>query len=352
MVRGCDRRGVLGGRAPVGLSSVAMHWLDRAAEFTTARLPTHKRAFHLGWGDGGVVDWYLENAGRVPPIADAEVRLRPARRSGRVVMRDIWFESPFDMLPEAIRRVQARWLSPIPEADRVVLLHAAWNDEDYRTRMRIAGDLLSRGIGAVIVQHPYYGERRRNGALGTPVPLVSDFCLMGRGGVLEGRVLARFLHRRGLRVGVAGYSMGGNIAGFVGALVDFPVAIAAVAAPYAAGPAFMHGLLRSAIPWEALGGEHPEVVERLSRVLHAGSILNHPPPPHTAAAVLLAGTKDGFVPTAATQAIHHHWPGSKMEWVNAGHASLLWRKRDLIAATIAEALDRLDRLGGSPPDEG
>jgi hypothetical protein len=103
----------------------------------------------------------------------------------------------------------------------------------------------------------------------------------------------------------------------------------------------MSGLLRNTIAWDALGGDNPEVVARISRVLHAGSLLDHVPPPHATHAVLLAGTKDGFVPTSSTQAIHRHWVGSTMHWVRAGHASLLFTKRDLIVGTVVESFDRL-----------
>lgn len=323
-----------------------MHWLDRAAELSSARMPPMKRPFNLGWGNLDTVQWYLDNARMVPPIAEVDVRVRPARRSGGVVVRDLEFESPFEMLPPSVRTVRARWLTTHPEPERVVVLHAAWNDEDYRTRGRIARDLLTRGIASVMPEHPLYGDRRRAKYLETPVPLVSDFCLMGRGGVLEGRSLAAHLHQAGYSVGVSGYSMGGNVAGFVGTLVDFPVAMSATAASYSAGPPFMSGLLRKTIAWEALGGEVPEVVDRISRVLHAGSLLDHTPPLHAVHAVLLAGTRDGFVPTAATQAIHHHWKGSRMHWVNAGHASLLLTKRDRIVSTIVESFDRLEAAGG------
>ncbi len=324
-----------------------MHWLDRAAQLSAARTPANKRPFNLGWGDPAVVQWYLENARAVPPIASVEVRTRPARRLGDVVVRDLEFRSPFELLPEAVSTVRARWFTTRNEPARVVILHASWNDEDYRSRARLARDLLGRGVATVIPQHPFYGDRRRSRHLETPIPLVSDFCLMGRGGVLEGRALAAHLHRAGYTVGVSGYSMGGNIAGFVGTLVDFPVAISAIATSYSAGPPFMSGLLRRTIAWEALGGETPQVVDRISSVLHAGSLLDHHPPPHASNAVLLAGTRDGFVPTSATQAIHRHWVGSKMQWVRAGHASLLFTKRDLMADVIVESFDRLEQWQGA-----
>ena len=319
-----------------------MHWLDRAAIIAAARLAPGKRPFNLGWGDESIVEYYLENAGKVPPISIVEPMIRPARRSGTVVIRDIEFDSPFSLLPAETRRIKTQWFTTHPEPERMVVLHAAWNDEDYRTRMRFARALLPLGIASILPHHPFYGDRRRTGAVDTPVPFVSDFCLMGRGAVLEGRSLVRWLVDSGYRVGVSGYSMGGNIAGFVGVLMDTPVAMALLAASYAAGPPFMDGVLRHTVAWDALGGETPEVIERLSQVVHAGSLLNHDPPPHAAAAVLLAGTRDGFIPTAAVLAIHRHWPGSEMDWVTGGHASLLLTKRDRMVATILRSFDRLD----------
>lgn len=321
-----------------------MHWLDRATTLTIARTPLGRRPFHLGWGDPDVVDWYVENASIAPPVADIELIRRPARRNGDLIMRDIEFESPFDLLPVESRVVRARWLTTDPEPERLVVLHPAWNDEDYSTRSRIARDLLDHGIASIMIQHPLYGDRRRGTAVDYPVPRVSDFCMMGRAAVVEGRSLVTELHGHGYRVGVAGYSMGGNIAGFVASLVNVPVAITAVAAAYAAGPVFLDGVLRHTIPWDALGGKDDAVVQRLSRVLTAGSILNHPPPPHMAAATILAASRDGYVPTSATLAIHRHWPGSQMNWRVAGHASLLVRHRPAIVDTIVTAFDRSEAL--------
>lgn len=310
-------------------------------------MPASKRPFNLGWGDQGMVDWYLENAGSVPPVVDIEPQVGPAREEGELLIRDLAFDSPFEMLPDAARVVRARWITTEPEPQRVVILHPAWNEEDYAARTKLARNLLGHGIASILIQHPLYGERRRDTALETPVPLVSDFCVMGRAAVLEGRALVAHLAKQGYRVGASGFSMGGNLAGFVAALSDHPVAVAPLAASYAAGPVFLDGVLRHTIAWDALGGRTTAVEERLTRVLTAGSILNHPPPPHLAAAVVVAGTRDGYVPSAASQAIHDHWVGSKMVWVNAGHASLVLRHRHRLAAAIAESFDRLEGVASS-----
>lgn len=290
----------------------------------------------------------MANADQARRIAPIDVSIRPARHSGAVVTRDLEFDSPEALLPEPVRRVRARWISPAPQSDRVVILHAAWNDEDYRFRSRLARGLLVHDIGTVMLQHPFYGDRRREPDIETPITYVSDFALMGTAAVLEGRALASWLRDRGHRVGLSGFSMGGNIAGFVTAITDFPVASAPIAAAYSPGPVFTDAVLRTTINWDALGGETPQNVAALTEFLHAPSILRFPAPPHTASAVLLAATRDGFVPTAAVSAIHRHWPGSKMQWVTAGHAGLLWRGRHRMVGAIVESFER---LGAMFPDD-
>ncbi len=321
-----------------------MHWLDRVSSFASARTPPEKRPFNLGWGDERIIGLYLEEVSEAPPVADIELVEQPARRFGRAIVKDVVFKSPFDRLPDPVWTARARWITTRPELQRIVILHAGWNDEDFETRTRLARLLLERGIASIMPEHPFYGDRRRSAELNIPIATVSDFCLMGRAAVLEGRSLARVLHDRGFTIGVSGDSMGGNIAGFVASTTDVPVAPTPIAAAYSPGPVFSDGILRHTIAWDALGGETDANVKRLGSIIDAASILDFPAPQHTQAAVLVAATNDGFVPSASTLALHRHWPGSKMEWVNAGHGSLLWRHRDRMAAAIVETFDRLDSL--------
>lgn len=321
-----------------------MHWLDRAAAIALARLPAERRPFKDGWGDKQIVEQYLETVDTAPSVAPITLRERPARRSGTTIVRDITFDSPYEALPSPAGLARARWITTRPEPKRIIILHPGWNDEDYATRTALARLLLPFGVASLLTMHPFYGDRRRSSEPPVPITTVSDFCLMGRAAVLEGRSLAKVLHERGYVVGVGGYSMGGNIGGFVAATSEVPVAPVPIAAAYSPGPVFKDGILRQTVAWEAFGGDTEEAVEALGRVIDAASILRFPAPAHTAAAVILAATKDGFVPTATTLALHRHWPGSKMDWVTAGHGSLLWRHRGRMVSAIVEAFDRLDAL--------
>ena len=318
-----------------------MHWLDGVSARALARTPPRKRVFRRGWGDPVALEEYLAEAAVAAPLPDLPVEEGQERTRDGLVGRALAFESPGRFLPPACVRARARLVGPAGGAERAVVLMASWNDHGYEGRRRLAADLAARGIASAMLEQPFYGERRADPADEQPITSVADFMWMGRSAVLEGRVLADWLRRRGYRVGVTGYSMGGNLAGFLAATMPFPVAAALLAAPFSPGPPFLHGILRHTIDWEAIGGDTPEVRQRLSEILHSASILRFPAPPHTRAAVLVAATRDGYVPTASTQAVHRHWPGSSLEWVNAGHGTLLWRNRDRLVDAVVRSFERL-----------
>jgi hypothetical protein len=316
--------------------------LDRAAATVMNRTPPQRRVFRDGWGDPDVLEWYASIV-RVPPETPS-IDLIPgkARLVEGLVETDLTFESPALHLPEASRTARVRMISPDPQPERVCLLMAAWNEHGYRARSKLARLLAADGIATVILENPFYGDRRTDPSDDRPLATVADFGVMGRAAVVEGMALLTHFHREGYDTGVGGYSMGGNIAAFVGALVDFPTAIAPVAASHSPAPPFLHGVMRESLAWDALGGHNADTEHRLQEFFASATVLDHEPPPHTAAAVLVAGTIDGFVPTSAVLALHRHWPGSHMEWVRAGHASLLWRHKDRMARAAVAAFERLD----------
>ena len=318
-----------------------MHWLDGLSARALARTPPHKRVFRHGWGSPEALDAYRAEAAQVPPIPELPVEEGPEAPWDGLVARDLVFESPGRFLPEAGRLARARLVGPPGGADRAVVLMASWNDQGYDGRRRIAAGLAAQGIASAMLVQPFYGVRAAVPGDEQPIATVADFMWMGRSAVLEGRVLADYLRRRGYRVGVTGFSMGGNMAGFLAATMPFPVATALLAGAHSPGPAMMHGILQRTIAWDALGGDTPEVRERLREILFSASILRFPAPPHTRAAVLVAATRDGYVPTAAAQAVHRHWPGAEMTWVNGGHATLLWFNRDRLVEAVVRSFERL-----------
>ncbi len=311
-----------------------MHPIDRGAGLALRFLGDEGRVFRDGWGDTGL----LSQLDITFVTAPAELTIewgRPREQAGLVVT-DAVFPSPLTLLPEPARTAHLRLIEPIAGADHVCLLLPAWNDEGFRTRTRLARRLALSHIGSLLLEAAFYGTRRVDGE-GSPIRTVADMALLSRSIVDEARAVAVDLAGRGARVGVSGYSMGGSLAGVTAATLDIPLAVTLLAPAHSPRAVMFDGVLSRAVDWSALGaGAH----DRLSAVLDLGSVLRVPPSRPTERAVIVGAKGDGFVRPETTLAIHEHWPGSELLWVNGGHASLLWTRQDVLSRAIVRGFER------------
>jgi len=306
-----------------------IHPVDRLGGIIVSRGPDRLRFFTDGWGDPAAIAAAAMPAGDPRPIEIEWVS--DGTNDGIRVSVGI-FDSPVTTLPHHARHGAVTRILPEGGADRMVVLMAAWNEHDSRARFGIARRLSRRGIGSLVLENPYYGIRRPTDHDGQPIRTVADFFHMGIGAVVEGRGLLATVRDRGRIPGVAGYSMGGNIAALVSSTMPFPVATAPLAASYSPAPVYLDGALRGGIDWDALGGES-SAEPRLRETLLRASVLDRPAPDHAHHAVLVSARSDGYVPPEATRLLHAHWPGSGLHWVAGGHATLLWaHKADLVLA--------------------
>lgn len=315
------------------------HPIDRLGGAIVSRGPQRLRFFTDGWGDLSAIQAADLPSGDPPPIA---IEWVSDTAGGGIRISVGIFESPVAMLPDHARHGAVTRILPVDGTDRVVVLMAAWNEHDSRARFGIARRLAKRGIGSLVLENPYYGIRRPTDYGGQPIRTVVDFFRMGIGAVTEGRGLLASVREEGLIPGVAGYSMGGNIAALVSSTMSFPVATAPLAASYSPAPVYLDGALRGGIDWAALGGES-SAEPRLREALLRASVLDRPPPDHARHAVLVSARSDGYVPPEATRALHAFWPGSELRWVGGGHATLLWMHKSALAAAIEDSFLRVTR---------
>jgi dienelactone hydrolase len=318
-----------------------VHWLDRALYLALPRQPF----FAGGWGDRRVLEERRIERLRGLPPDPVEVRWeREERRSGARV-RIGWFDSPEQLLPAEGRRARVQLLLPETGEPRAVCVHlAASGDQGFGPRARFAGPLLRRGLAALILENAYYGERRPTGQPGAAVRTVSDLVVMGSATVREARALLAWLRGQGHpRVGVAGYSMGGQMAAVVAASLPFPLAVAAMAPSNSPATVFTEGLLSTHPRWDALTrpGERPEKARAALRERFLPfAVTALPPPAEPRAAVVVGNRGDGVVAPADMQRIAEHW-GCEMRWLDTGHVgAVLWHQEALRAA-VADAFDRL-----------
>nr|WP_246357253.1 alpha/beta hydrolase family protein [Pyxidicoccus fallax] len=302
--------------------------------------------FAAGWGDEpflanvAVGTAFLAEPARITPEWGA-----PVSRRGSVV-RDGTFASPLPMLAPAASTAHVRWLgagSPRGRSACVVL--AASREEGFALRERLYAPLVREGVDLFLLENPYYGLRRPLGQRGGALRTVSDHVLMNLGMVEEARALLAWLRSEGYaRLGIAGYSMGGYMAALAAVLFPEPLAVAALAAGASPVPVFTRGLLSWSIRFEELDGSRRDAErarERLGHIFDLANLMKFPPPRQPGAAILLACRKDGFVPGAETRALHAHWTGSELRWVNAGHVSAILTERAALRAAVRDSLARV-----------
>ncbi len=320
------------------------HWLDRA----WVRLQPGLRLFEGGWGDETVGRLLTEHAANPPVPEPAPVIWDgPERSLGRGQWREGRFESPLhaELLPAESREAHfGIWLPAGANENTPVVVHIGGvGDEGYRLRRHLSSPLLRQGVGALILENPFYGARRPAGQSGTALRRVSDQLLLSGAVVAEACALLAWLRDRGYRrLGVTGYSMGGSAAGLVGAMFREPIAVAACAAGISGTPVFTEGLLSTYVAWDRLGPNRTAAVARFAEALAPGGLDRFAPPVGTTAMVLLAARHDGYVPAASVEALQQHWVGAELRWMPGGHISSFLTKRRAICAAIATALAGLD----------
>lgn len=315
-----------------------MHPVDWAAGLLIRVSRRRLGIFPDGWGDRDRLSLFS----RLPTVSDApepvSIEWDGANFESDLQRRSGRFRSPIaELLPPSIADVPVEMISPARPSGVCVLM-PSWNDHGFAQRRKLGRLLALRGIGAVVFDVPLYGSRRTTDGPDQAIRTVADFAQMGFGAVAEGRALIAALAAAS-PAGISGYSMGGNLAAIISASLPFPVATAALAASHSPGPVYLDGILRKGIVWRALGGNDPQ--GQLRSVLGSATTLTYPPLPHHRQAVIVAATRDGFVPASATRDLADHWPGSELRWVKAGHATLLWRHRMKLADAIVESFDRL-----------
>jgi pimeloyl-ACP methyl ester carboxylesterase len=324
-------------------------WLDRGIALAVS-LP---KMFGEGWGDPDVLTELLERTDTFGPPAPIDVHFRPGRRriDGLHVFEG-FFESPDMGLPLPPESRTAYFQLVLPRGAfngqlPPVCIHLAGSGDATYTGRRILSAPLARskGIGALILQNPYYGERKPADQYGTKLNRVTDQFLMNIATIEEARSLLRWLREDGYPyVGITGYSMGGYVSALTAQLTDFPIA----AIPCAAGNTVIDPVVFSPLSriydWEQLQRELDEEMsarELMAEIMGRFAIDRHGDLKHPELAVLLGSIRDEFIPPGEVVALHNHWSGSELRWIDAGHTTGWALHGEEIRDAIATAFRRL-----------
>ena len=293
-----------------------MHWMDQLYAWAVGR----PRFFAGGWGDMRAVDELLELL-RVPrdPAPIRPALRRKTSRSAVAVFAGA-FESPASGLPPESRTARFELYLPPRAAASPVCVHlASMGDEGFLRRRRIALPLVQRGLGALLLENPYFGARRPRAQEGTELSCVADQFVMNRATIEEARSLLGWLRAEGhATVGVSGYSMGGSMAAYTAVCTPFPVAVVLAATGSSVAHLATRDIPSRFVHWEKLGCP-TAARRRFGDALEAVALHRFPPPPDPSRAILLGCRGDGYVDPEGVGVLHRHWSGSTLRWLDTGH---------------------------------
>jgi len=187
--------------------------------------------------------------------------------SGSVLLEG-HFPSPFSLylpglVPEISENAYFQILLPKKwESDQFkpICLHLAGTGDHFffRRRNLMAKPLLkTAGIGAILLENPFYGIRKPTYQNWSCLHNVSDIFVMGGCLILESLVLFHWCKRNGFGpLGVTGISMGGHMASLAATSWPEPIVLVPCLSWSTASGVFTKGVMSEAIDWQQLENQY------------------------------------------------------------------------------------------------
>lgn len=177
------------------------------------------------------------------------------------------------------------------------------------------------------------------------VPTVSEHLQMNLASVAEASALLGSLDAFRSRA-VAGFSMGGYMAGLTVAVTRLPLAAAVLAGGISPAEVFTRTVFSRAVAFDVLQrGCAPgiDARESFAHLFSFGTVTDLPLPARPDAVSIVGCSDDAFVPVAHARALHAHWPGSSLDIIEAGHVSAVVLYRAALQRALVRAFGSLER---------
>jgi cephalosporin-C deacetylase-like acetyl esterase len=295
---------------PYGLLVVAGLWLGGLERGEVAFRPTS-------------AETSVPERFRLEP-ARFSLEMEPLRVTDNYSVRAVRFPSPVVTPEPENNTVHAEYFQPAGPGRRpaVIVLHIL--GADFALSRYVAARLADRGVGALFVKLPYYGERRPPGAGVRFLSADVDRSVTAmRQGVCDVRRAAAWLASRDevdpRKVGVAGISLGGIVAS-VAAAVDPAIN---------RGAFLLAGGDLARILWDMPeGARYRKLWVDSGRTFEQFKALTDPFDPLTYAhrlrgkrVLMIAGRVDEVVPPASALALWDAAGRPPIRWYDCGHYS-------------------------------
>lgn len=130
------------------------------------------------------------------------------------------------------------------------------------------------GLGAIILENPFYGTRKPADQRASSLHNVSDIFVMGGCLMLESLVLFNWCERMGLGpLGITGLSMGGHMASLAATNYPKPLVLVPCLSWSTASSVFTEGVMSHSINWDALetqyfaDGQYRETLSKMVTII-------------------------------------------------------------------------------------
>jgi len=311
-----------------------------------ARWSARQRLFELGWGDKAFLARVRRGEERFESSPACRVAWETPRTQRGLELTDGTFASPRPFsFPESVslarvRRVRVVGTSP----SRAVVVLAGSREEGFSLRHWVWNTVVQGGVAGYFLENPCFGTRRLPDC-SSAIPTVSQHLQMNLASVAEASALLASLDTYRSRA-VAGYSMGGYMAGVTAAVTRLPLAVAVLAGGISAAEVFTQSVLSRAVAFDVLQRDCPPGVDArtaFAELFGKGTVTDLPVPERPDAVSIVGCADDAFVAVADARSLHRHWPGSSLDVIPAGHVSAVLLHRHALHRALLRAFSALER---------
>ncbi|EGT49347.1 hypothetical protein CAEBREN_17935 [Caenorhabditis brenneri] len=191
-----------------------------------------------------------------------------------VISYEGFFPSPHallfpDHMPGNVGRAHFR--AYLPEKPGPVCIHlAGTGDHSYfRRQYLLVEDMLKDGVGSILVQNPFYGDRKPPNQFRSSLENVTDLFVMGAALIAECNHLFNWSETLGYGpFAISGVSMGGFMAQLAGSNSLRPISIVPILAWTTASPSYTEGAIAPAVNYPLLQKqlEDPQYTEKIRKI--------------------------------------------------------------------------------------
>ncbi|CRK90016.1 CLUMA_CG003741, isoform B [Clunio marinus] len=181
------------------------------------------------------------------------------------------------LIPEEAKDAHFQMILPHKwqeENYKPICLHLAGTGDHYfwRRRNLIARPLMKEaGLGAIILENPFYGMRKPADQRASSLHNVSDIVVMGGCLILESLVLFNWCEKMGFGpLGITGLSMGGHMASLAATNYPKPLVLVPCLSWSTASSVFTEGVMSHSISWDVLETQYfadGQYREKLSKMV-------------------------------------------------------------------------------------